>query len=136
MKVDASIFVEQHKKALESGCNDVVYKPFKANEIFDSIQKHLGVRFIFDGGAGSASTATEPAINMGEASRMAAMLPDRLLHDLEGAVTILDIKESYHLLEQVDRTQPELAEMIRKRLDEMDFTTLQKVLERAAVSKP
>ena len=64
------------------------------------------------------------------------MLPDKLFHDLEDAVTLLDIEESYQLLEQVDKAQPELADMIRMRLDEMDFTTIQKVIERAAVSRP
>ena len=61
---------------------------------------------------------------------MAAMLPDKLFHDLEDAVTLLDIEASYQLLEQVDKAQPELADMIRMRLDEMDFTTIQKVIER------
>jgi CheY-like chemotaxis protein len=128
--ITASAFVEQHKKILESGCNDVVRKPYRANEMFGSMQKHLGVRFIYDEEAGSASTKAEQAIDMGEASRMAAMLPDKLFHDLEDAVTLLDIEESYHLLEQVDKAQPELADMIRMRLDEMDFTTIQTVIER------
>jgi CheY-like chemotaxis protein len=128
--VTASAFMEQHKKILESGCDDVVHKPFRANEIFGSIQKHLGVRFIYEEEAGSASTTAEQAIDMGEASRMAAMLPDKLFHDLEDAVTLLDIEESYHLLEQVDKAQPELADMMRMRLDEMDFTTIRKVIGR------
>ena len=88
------------------------------------------MRFIYEEEAGSASTKAEQAIDMGEASRMAAMLPDKLFHDLKDAVTLLDIEESYRLLEQVDKAQPELADMIRMCLDEMDFTTIQKVIER------
>jgi len=44
----ASAFEEDRETILSAGCDDIVRKPFRKEEIFDRLAKHLGVRFIFD----------------------------------------------------------------------------------------
>jgi len=43
----ASAFEEQRPKILAAGCNDFVRKPFAENIIFETIQKHLGVDYLY-----------------------------------------------------------------------------------------
>ncbi len=45
--ITASVFEEQRAEALKIGCDDFVRKPFRENEIFEMLQKHLGVRYVY-----------------------------------------------------------------------------------------
>ena len=93
------------------------------------MQQHLGVRFSHEEEAGSASSTAEQMIDIGEANRMAALLPDQLFNDLKQAAINLDLEESYEVLDRIAETEPELSNMLRVCADEMDFSTIQKVLK-------
>ncbi|OAI04926.1 hypothetical protein A1353_12120 [Methylomonas methanica] len=47
--VTASAFLEQRSELLEAGMNDFVRKPYRFNEIYDCLAKHLGVRYVYEG---------------------------------------------------------------------------------------
>jgi signal transduction histidine kinase/CheY-like chemotaxis protein len=44
----ASAFEEERQMILSSGCDDFVRKPFREAEIFDTLSKHLDVRFVYE----------------------------------------------------------------------------------------
>jgi two-component system sensor histidine kinase/response regulator len=44
----ASAFEEERSPMIAAGCDDYIYKPFKANDLLTTIAKHLGVRYIYD----------------------------------------------------------------------------------------
>jgi len=44
----ASVLEEELAVVLDAGCNDFLRKPFKENEIFETMHKHLGVEYIYD----------------------------------------------------------------------------------------
>ncbi|WP_197673234.1 response regulator [Leptolyngbya sp. O-77] len=57
----ASAFREQRQEILNMGCDDFISKPFKREQIFEAIARHLSVRYVYDEvpsefAAGSAST--------------------------------------------------------------------------------
>ncbi len=43
----ASAFEEDRALILSAGCDDFIRKPFREEEIFDALTKHLGVRFVY-----------------------------------------------------------------------------------------
>ncbi|MBN2004676.1 MAG: PAS domain-containing protein [Anaerolineae bacterium] len=43
----ASAFEEDRRVILSEGCDDFVRKPFREAEIFEMLEKHLGIRFIY-----------------------------------------------------------------------------------------
>ncbi len=43
----ASAFEEQREMLLAIGCDDFIRKPFREAEIFDTLNRHLGVRFVY-----------------------------------------------------------------------------------------
>ncbi|MBW1749089.1 MAG: hypothetical protein JRJ37_00005 [Deltaproteobacteria bacterium] len=59
-----------------------------------------------------------------------ATLPEPLFDELEQAAMALDMEETYEVLERIADIQPELAGMLRKRVEEMDFSTIRRVLNR------
>lgn len=44
--VTASSFAEEKTAILEAGCDDFISKPFRESEIFESLTKYLGVRYV------------------------------------------------------------------------------------------
>lgn len=60
----ASAFREQRQEILNMGCDDFISKPFKREQIFEAIARHLGVRYVYDDTplehAADRSTATMP----------------------------------------------------------------------------
>ena len=44
----ASAFDEDRVEILARGCDDFVRKPFRESEIFDKLELHLGVRFVYE----------------------------------------------------------------------------------------
>jgi signal transduction histidine kinase/ABC-type nitrate/sulfonate/bicarbonate transport system substrate-binding protein/CheY-like chemotaxis protein len=46
--ITASAFKEQRKSIMEAGCDEVMHKPFQAQEIFDAMADQLGVRYIYE----------------------------------------------------------------------------------------
>ncbi|MDG2617833.1 response regulator [Thermoleptolyngbya sichuanensis XZ-Cy5] len=57
----ASAFREQRQQILDMGCDDFISKPFKREQIFEAIARHLSVRYVYDDvsserAVGSAST--------------------------------------------------------------------------------
>ena len=46
--VTASVFRDKKNQVLEAGCDDFIAKPFRHEDIFTVIQKHLGVKYIYE----------------------------------------------------------------------------------------
>ncbi len=46
----ASAFEEDRAAVLAAGCHDFVRRPFRAFDIFDMMQKHLGVQYVYEEG--------------------------------------------------------------------------------------
>ncbi len=82
----ASSFAEERDDILVAGCDDLLRKPFHEADLFDLMNKHLGVRFIYSGETPTAAFGA-PAIVNAEAL---AALPREMLRVLEQALLRLD----------------------------------------------
>jgi len=128
--ITASAFKEQRKSILEAGCDEVVYKPFQAHEIFETMREQLGVHYIYEEELDKPPSLAGKVVDIALAKEMAASLPEQLFDELEQAAIALDMEETYVVLERIAEIQPELAGMLRMRVEEMDFSTIRRVLNR------
>jgi len=67
-------------------------------------------------------------INIALAREMAASLPEPLFDELEQAAMTLDMEATYEVLERIAEIQPELAGLLRMRVEEADFSAIKRVL--------
>ncbi|WP_204101786.1 MULTISPECIES: response regulator, partial [Spirulina sp. CCY15215] len=44
----ASVLEEERAVVLSAGCDDFLRKPFREDQIFQAMEKHLGVRYIYE----------------------------------------------------------------------------------------
>jgi predicted ATPase/CheY-like chemotaxis protein len=78
---------DERLEILKAGCDDVVRKPYRENELFDALSKYLGVRFVYQ--------AQTPVTVMPEHKKeidpaQLQQLPLHLLEKLQTAFMLLD----------------------------------------------
>jgi CheY-like chemotaxis protein len=106
--VTASAFAAEREAVLATGIDDFVRKPYRLAEIFECLERHLGVRYRYAGtGAASAGEPVKPL----EQQRLAA-LPKELRGALCDAVVSLDPERIAALIERVREHDAELGSLL------------------------
>ena len=114
----ASAFEEDRRRVLDAGCDDFVRKPFREEDIFDVLERHLGLRFTY------ADDAPPPDAGRSALTRadLEGLSPD-LLARLHRAANEADEETIRKLIgEFVDRH--DLADGIGAMVDEFRFDDL------------
>ncbi len=62
----ASTFDSDQQQSLDSGCDDFIAKPVRAKELFELLQSHLGLEWIYEEGIGTAGKSNETRIQTTE----------------------------------------------------------------------
>ncbi|NEQ49955.1 MAG: response regulator [Leptolyngbya sp. SIO3F4] len=102
----AFAFEDHRQMALEAGCDDYVRKPFREQSLFEKLEQHLDIRFLYEGDAvedsKEATTAESENVAVDEPieKQIAAMPRDWLIQLHEAAVQ-LDREAVSNLLQQV-----------------------------------
>lgn len=116
----ASVFEEERSIVLSVGCDDFVRKPFKPQEIYDALTKHLGVKFLYEDDE-EPITEAEAEATISEA--LTQLLPEWIATFHEAA-NRADTDEMLTLLSQVESDHAdavkELTDMVNNfRLEEL-----------------
>jgi len=122
----ASAFEEDRAMILSGGCDDFVRKPFREEEIFDTLAKHLDVRFVYDvEDAQPASAAAQPedAVLSADSLTPEALmsLPADWVEDLHQAAIQLDADVILDLLDQIREQNASLANALASLVHDFRF---------------
>jgi CheY-like chemotaxis protein/two-component sensor histidine kinase len=115
--VTASAFKEQSDAMLEAGMDGFVRKPYRVGEIYESLARHLGLRYCY---AEGIAEQTAPIL---AADRMAA-LPQAARAELREALESLEIDAIAAAIRQVERYDIELAKALSKSADDFDYQAI------------
>jgi CheY-like chemotaxis protein len=122
----ASAFEEDRERVLAEGCDDFVRKPFREDEIFDMLAKHLGVRFVYEeegprpAGARPGDALTPSAL---------AALPTDWLADLQQATIKADLNLILALVDQIREQNPALADALGDLARNFEYKKLLALIE-------
>lgn len=101
----ATAFDEDRERALLEGCDDFVRKPFRHEEIYEMLAKHLAVRFVHEDADAESAAARAAAITVPEADVAApaatARDPAEWAADLERATRRADMSLILTLVEEI-----------------------------------
>lgn len=126
----ASTFEEQKLAILEKGADSFLSKPYRESEIANHLEKHLGVRFMYD--ASYDSIYDQP----GETD-MSSGVPDlshmdrKWLNDLSKAASDADVTEILRLAELIKTDYPGIAASLESYSDNFDYEPIAKAVEMA-----
>jgi len=136
--LSASAFEEDRERALAEGCDDFVRKPFRAEELFEMLAKHLGVRFIYEDVAPTAAVISshraEPAVKSPALADLSGV-PPALVADLRKATILADTRRLLTAIDQVSRLDPALADDLRSRARRFDYRSILAMIDGAGVKR-
>jgi CheY-like chemotaxis protein/anti-sigma regulatory factor (Ser/Thr protein kinase) len=105
----ATAFEEDREEILLEGCDDFVRKPFRKDEIYDMLVKHLGVRFLYEEEPSLPVPARPAEASYAPSAEALAALPAGWLADLQQATIKADLNLILSLIDRVRLDDPVLA---------------------------
>jgi signal transduction histidine kinase/DNA-binding response OmpR family regulator len=116
----ASTFEEERILILSAGCDDFVRKPFLESTIFEKMQFHLGVQYIYED---SCITATAPTLLELNEETLEVM-PVDWLFNLQQAATELDREKIERLLESMPPERETIQRAIVQLMNDFEYDRL------------
>ncbi|MGL4623064.1 MAG: response regulator, partial [Chroococcidiopsis sp.] len=117
----ASSLEEERNTVLSAGCNDFMRKPFREADIFDSMSKHIGVRYVYeDSDRSDGNIALEEEANILTAAAFAA-LPVEWVANLQQAIPQGDLELIATIVEQIRTQNVSLANAIEGCIDSFEY---------------
>jgi hypothetical protein len=113
---------------MAAGCDDLVRKPFREQELFDALARHLGLKFIYDNAPDHHGR--EDASGLQLRPEQFEALPAELLRELRQAVIELDTARTQALIEQVTERDASLGRALNTLAAQLDYKRLLRLLER------
>ncbi len=132
----ATAFDEDREQILLDGCDDFVRKPFRKDEIYDMLIKHLDVSFIYEEDTVLTTDSKEPGITIkAEVVEVLATQPpdwiDKLLH----ATVQADLYRILELIDQVREQYPDLANVLADLTERYEYQEILDLIEEAGCKK-
>jgi PAS domain S-box-containing protein len=124
--ITASAFNAQRQEILAAGCNDMVIKPFRPQEILEVMGRFLDIEYIYDKGNEAAPARLD---RTDLTSARLADLPIELLQELREATLSLNSEAITALIARIEPLAPDTAEGLRTLLDDLQMGRLQDLLE-------
>ncbi|MEG3888369.1 response regulator, partial [Microcoleus sp. herbarium19] len=124
----ASTIEGRRSFALLIGCDDFISKPFRKNDIFDTLNKHLGVKYLYSNSAdfiaaGDRSNQSDSTSNVVLASL--PELPAQWVENMRQVIRSADFDLIARTIEEIRYDYPEFAEILQDHLNNFDY---QKIL--------
>jgi CheY-like chemotaxis protein len=124
----ASAFEEDRALILSEGCDDFVSKPFREAEIFDKLEDHLGVRFIYENE--NKERAQTPEETDARAAQALAAMPDAWVQSLYQAARQADADQVLDLLAEIPEEQESLTDSLTMLAHNFRFDRLMALTEK------
>ena len=123
--VTASVFGSQREEVLAAGFDDFLRKPYRPNDIFDCMARHLGVRYVYGPDQG---TRQEQDLEPVDVEDLAA-LAEAVRLDLECAVVSLDRDRILALIGRIAEQNARLAGALERLAHAFSYTSIFEALE-------
>ena len=122
----ASSFKEEQEKILAAGCDDYLRKPFRQEELLQLLQKHLGLRFVYE--EDEQTTQREVAQQAEEitlpAPEVLTALPAAWLSQLKQGVEEVDVQLLLSVIEQIREHDAAIADALAQLVENFEYDEL------------
>ncbi|MBE9187566.1 response regulator [Microcoleus sp. LEGE 07076] len=133
----ASTIEGRRSFALLVGCDDFISKPFRKNDIFDTLQQHLGVKYLYSNSidlmsAGDRRDLSDSPSNVALAYLPA--LPAEWIDNMKQVIRSADFDFISRTIEEIRDAHPEFAEILQGHLDNFDYQKILNLIAEAEES--
>jgi CheY-like chemotaxis protein len=122
--ITASVYSDQRPQILAAGCDDMVFKPFQEQEIFEVMARYLGVKYVY----GEPDDAAVP-IGDGElTAAMLAELPPELRVNLDKATLVANRQDILEVIDGIAAHSPSAAELLQELVQNFEIDRIRELL--------
>jgi PAS domain S-box-containing protein len=122
----ASTFEDELKKIGSMGMEGYIRKPFRENELFSTIGKILGIKYLYE--IEKAGPSTKYDIDNSAMNLDISKLPNSLLLKMQNALDVADLDLLVLLIKNIEVDNPELAGALMNLAVHYDYDQLQEIL--------
>ncbi|NEP41516.1 MAG: response regulator, partial [Okeania sp. SIO2H7] len=123
--VTASVFEEEKAAVFEAGCDDFIRKPFKDGDIFDAIERHLGVEFVYEEEIASSVESEEEVLT----PEALATVPPELLTAMKEALFDLDVDEIQNAVKPIVDFDPVIGKKLENLVNSFSYERIWNLIE-------
>lgn len=122
--VSASVFSDQRAETLAQGMDDFVRKPYRPAEIFDCLERQLGVRFLY-----AAADVDAAAVQSTFSAAAVGRLSEALRRDLADALVNGNTERISELTRHIAQEDAGLGDALARHFDHFDYLPVLQALE-------
>ena len=122
--VTASAYAEQRQEMLDVGMDDYVRKPYHADEIYDTLSKHLGLKYTY------REAQEQPELDVTLTPEMMTALPESLRDELVTAIESLDSGRIAATIQKVAAHDQKLKALLSRLATNFDYPTILRAMGR------
>ncbi|MEM7345767.1 MAG: ATP-binding protein, partial [Chloroflexota bacterium] len=122
----ASTLEEERAVVLSAGCDDFVRKPFHEGDIFETMQLHLGVKFIY----AEPTDVPEGVSGTSEAVDLTSLSP-LLLTRLQQAAEDNDLSAMNSTIEEIQRVDPAISRALTRLANDFEYEQIAELAQQA-----
>jgi PAS domain S-box-containing protein len=127
--VTASAMDENRQELMRIGADDFIGKPFREAELFQKIQAHVGVEYLY--AEDPTATAQEEEAELTPESL--AAWPQDLIDSMREAVVTADLDQLLAIIQEVEARDPRIAQRLRRLAEGFQY---QKLLDLFSTGSP
>ncbi|MEG3986347.1 response regulator [Microcoleus sp. S28C3] len=127
----ASTIEGRRSFALLVGCDDFISKPFCKTDIFDTLNKHLGVKYVYSNSTDFISTGDRNNLSASPSNAGLACLPKlpaEWINNIKQVIRSADFDLISRTIEGIRDAHPEFAEILQGHLDNFDYQKIFNVI--------
>ena len=125
--ITASAFKEQRPDILAAGCEEVVYKPFRGHEIFETMARLLDIQYRY--AEEGEEAIRKEKINL--TAEMLAGLPPDLLQDLDKTILVANEEAILEVIERIEEHAHDTAVNLQALVQNFEIERIHELLRKA-----
>jgi signal transduction histidine kinase/CheY-like chemotaxis protein len=114
----ASALDHERQQIVNCGADDFVRKPVREFAIYDTIEKHLGIKFIEE------ALAAKPGLKADDLPVDLQSLTSQQRQKISRAVAEYDQEMAEEVINELQKTQPHIAQYLGERVSRFDYDTI------------
>jgi CheY-like chemotaxis protein len=128
---------EKRSLALLVGCDDFISKPFRKIDIFDTISKHLGVKYIYSSSTAFSSTDRAQLSDSDSNTTLTSLvqLSAEWIDNMKQVIRRADFDLIASTIEEIRNENPAFAELLQNHLNNFDYQTILSLITEVKESK-
>ena len=115
---------EERREILSAGCNDFIRKPYRESEIYNVLEKHLRLRFLYSQDLVAVDHKFEK-INADDLRK----LPLNLVEELKRSVELLDSQRCLSTIKLIAEIDPRVGDQLQHMLEKFQYQELLSILD-------